>query len=286
MAGKVWFGTRERMQWVPAPAVNVDAGKTGWNNSLTYLNGGARVRRSKTSAKKYSFSWNLQGRSDIQPILDYADGMYGNGPLYYTDPFAADRNVLPAYWAAPYMNYYDGPLIVDSVRPDLTNLGTSTNGYPVEAAVYSLTSTSVVPKLFIPIPTGYTAYVGAHGSLVSGSATVRVTPETSATSSGTPVDLTLLSLNSAPTNATFSASSGIIGITLTMRSASTGKIQLSGLMVQVLPDGAVSPSGGFISGQGTSGMSFVSQPVVSQYNAALDKVGVSAELIETEAWTW
>ena len=95
----------------------------------------------------------------------------------------------------------------------------------------------------------------------------------------------MLANTAAPTNATFSGNS-FIGITLTLRSASAGKLQLSGLMVQVLPDGAVSPVGGFISGQGTSGMSFTSQPAVTQYSAVMDRVGVSADLVETEAWTW
>ena len=29
MAGKVWFGTKAAMQWIPAPAINVSAGKQG-----------------------------------------------------------------------------------------------------------------------------------------------------------------------------------------------------------------------------------------------------------------
>lgn len=168
----------------------------------------------------------------------------------------------------------------------MINNGTSTNGYPVESAQYILTNSSNVPSVFIPIPPDHTAYVGAHGSLASGSASVRVIPELTAIASGTPVDLTLLSSSSTTlTNATFSGNS-YIGITLTMRSASTGSLILDGLIVQVLPDGAVASTGAFISGQGQSGMSFASQPVVSEYNAAQDKVGVSAELVETEAWAW
>lgn len=284
--GKVWFGTKAFMQWVPAPAVNVRAGKAGYQSQVNFTNGGSWVRRSKTSAKTFGFSWNMKHRSEIQPILDYADGVYGNGYIYYSNPFAMDRNALPAYWATPFMNYYDGPVIVDGVRPTLMNNGSSTNGYPVESALYALTSTSNVPSVFIPIPPGYTAHVGAHGSLASGSATVRVIPELSAVASGTPVDLTLLSTSTTTlTNATFSGNT-YIGITITMRSASAGSLILDGLIVQVLPDGAVPPSGAFISGQGQSGMSFISQPSVSEYNAALDRVGVSVELVETEAWAW
>jgi hypothetical protein len=282
----VWFGTKGNMKWVPAPAIDVQAGRVGWAQQANFMGGGAWVRRSKAAAKKFVFSWNLKSRAEIQPIIDFADGLYGNGYIYYSNPFAMDRNVLPSYWAAPYMNYYDGPVVVDETRPTVTSTTTSVNGYPLESAIYTITSTSNVPSVFIPIPPGYTAYVGAHGTLNSGSASVRVIPEISPIASGSPTDLTLLSTTtSTRTNSQFSGNS-YIGITITMRSASTGVLQLSGLIVQVLPDGAVVESGGFISGQGQSGMSFVSEPVISEYSAAMDRVGVSAELIETEAWAW
>lgn len=284
--GQVWFGTKAHMQWVPAPAVDVQAGKQGYQNQVVFTNGGTWVRRSKSAFRRYLFAWNMKLKEDVQPILDYADGIYGDGYMYYLNPFWADRNALPAYWAAPFINAYDGPVVVDGVRPTVVNTNASTNGYPVENAVYTITSTSSVPSVFVPIPPGYTAHVGAHGQLQSGSASVRVVPELSAIASGTPVDLTLLTTSSTTrTNATFSGNT-YIGITITMRSASTGSLMLSGLIVQVLPDGSVPGAGGFISGQGQSGMSFVSQPSVSEYSAAFGRIGVSAELAETEAWAW
>lgn len=284
--GQVWFGTKANMRWIPAPAVDVQAGKQGYQSQVMFTNGGAWVRRSKAAHRRFMFAWNMKLIDEVQPILDYADGMYGNGYLYYLNPFWSDKNALPSYWAAPFINTYDGPVIVDGVRPTIVNTNTSTNDYPVENAVYTITSTSKVPHIFVPIPPGYTAHVGAHGELDSGSATVRVIPELSAIASGTPVDLTLLTTaTDVRTNATFSGNS-YIGITITMNSASSGSLILSGLIVQVLPDGSVPASGGFISGQGQSGMSFASQPSVSEYSAALGRIGVSAELIETEAWAW
>lgn len=284
--GEVWFGTRAHMQWIEAPAVDVQAGKQGYQSQVSFTNGGAWVRRSKAASKRFMFAWNMKSREQVQPILDYADGIYGNGPIYYCNPFVMDRNVLPAYWASPFINAYDGPLIVDGIRPTTVDLGVSSNGYPVEAAVYKFTSTSKVPTLYIPIPPGHTLYIGAHGQLQSGSASVRVTPFTSPVASDAPVDLTLLTTSTTTrTNATFSGNT-YVGVELTMRSASTGTLLLNGLIAQVLLDGAVLPSGGFISGQGQSGMAFASQPSLSEYNAALDRVGVSAELIETEAWAW
>lgn len=282
----VWFGTKGYMQWVPAPAVDIPAGKQGYSANAAFLSGGAYSRRSKAAAKRFTLSWNMRHREDIQPVLDYADGIYGDGYIYYSNPFAIDRNALPAYWASPFINYYDGPLVVDGVRPDIINNNSAVNGYPVESAVYTLTSTSRVPSIYVPIPPGYTAHVGAHADVNSGSAFVRVTPEVSAVSSGTPVNLTLLSRSTTTrTNAMFEGDS-YQGITVTMGSSSSGSLVVHGIIVQVLPNGAVPLSGGFVSGQGQSGMSFANHPSVSEYSAALDRVGVSVEMIETEAWAW
>lgn len=282
----IYFGTKNYMQWVADYKVDVDAGKGGWSARADFQNGGAWVRRSKAAAKEYTLSWNMRPREDVQPILDYADGLYGDGYIYFTNPLWMDKNVLPAYWAQPYINYYDGPVVVGGVRPVLVNQNTSTNGYPVEAAVYTLTSTSVSPTIFIPIPTGYTAHVGAHGSVNSGAAGVRVTPEISAIASGTPVDLTLLPVSTTQrTNATFSGDTNL-GITISLRSASSGTLLLNGLIVQVLPNGQTPAPGGFISGQGQSGMQFVEQPKVSEYSAAFGLIGATAKLVETEAWSF
>jgi len=278
MYGKVWFGTREYMQWVPAPAVEVDATRQGFAATTNFLNGGAQIRRSKTSARRYSFSWNLQRREDITPVLDYADGIYGKGHVYYVDPFAADRNMLPPYWAAPYMNYYDGPVMVDGKRPELVTNGSVTNGYPLESARYTVTDDSTAPRIYIPIPPGYTAHVGVHGTLEDGDAGM------SAYYAGAEHPITLLSPSSAMrTNMMIT---GQDGFELKFNSSDEGVLRLDGMIVQVLPNGAVPPSGGFISGQGTSGLEFENQPAISQYNAVMDRIGVTADLIETEAWKW
>lgn len=284
---QVWFGTKSFMQWIPAPAVDVSAGKQGFANAAQFTNGGAWVRRSKASAKRYTLSWNMKSRDEVRPILDYADGLYGDGFIYYVDPFAMDNNVLPAYLAAPYINGYDGPFTVDDARPAIINNGTSVNGYPVESAQYKVTSTSKVYSVFIPIPPDHTIHIGAHGALQSGNASVTVAPVFNPTSTGAPGNLTLLARNSTTrTNYALPANNGYMGVEISLRSTSTGIIQLDGIVAQILPDGAVMSSGGFISGQGSSGMSFASQPSYSEYSAALDRVGASVELVETEAWSW
>jgi hypothetical protein len=56
-------------------------------------------------------------------------------------------------------------------------------------------------------------------------------------------------------------------------------------MIQVLETGVTPETGGFISGQGNSGLQFVSQPTYTPYSSALNKVGVVAELAENYGWT-
>lgn len=284
MRRHVWFGTKDHMQWIPTPKVDVPAGKTGFSNAVQFMNGGQWQRKSKASAKKYTFSWNLKSRDAIRPVLDYNDGLYGDGWIYYCHPFAMDKNVCPAYWATPYINAYDGPVVVDDARPELVNTGSVVNGFPIESAIYTVTSTSRIPSVFLPIPPGYTLHIGAHGELLSGSAAVKII-EHITPAGGPESNLTLLTKTDALTNYTVSGST-YTGVTITLTSASTGQLQLDGIIAQVLKDGADAPTGPFISGQGQSGMEFAGDPEVSDYNVAYDLVGVSANFIETEAWAW
>jgi len=66
--------------------------------------------------------------------------------------------------------------------------------------------------------------------------------------------------------------------------AGSGTITLTGIMVQVIKTGVNPGPGMFISGQGNSGCSFVTQPQYTPYSAAFDRVGVVAELAETGGW--
>lgn len=279
--GKIWFGTRDLMQWVPDPAVNVEASKSGWSTETSFLNGGAYVRRSMAAHRRYSMSWNMRHRADVRPILDYADGIYGTGPIYWANPFDMDTNMLPPYWAAPMMGGYDGIILngAEYERPELVP-SPNTLGYPVQSALYTV-GADPKPSVWIPIPPGYTAWIGAHGQNGTGG-TVVATPTNGP---GTPGSGTTLTLLSTATETRFNQSfdsDTYDGVLISL--GGSGTITLSGLMVQLLPTGATPENGGFISGQGSSGCSFASQPFVSEYSAAFDRVGVNIELVETEAW--
>jgi hypothetical protein len=275
------MGTRNQMLEVRAPAVNMPSSKQGYFNKVDFLNGGTSIRRSTAAHKNYTMSWNFLDRDEARKILDLADGVYGRGPLYVHDPIAADRNVLPQYWATPSQGLSDGLALNDGTRGEGVTTPANSLGFPSESVLYTVLS-GQTRRVWVPIPDGYTAHVGAYGSNGTGG-TVVATPTIDAGSDGSPVTLTLLSVASnARFNQSF-ASSSFDGVTLSLGGA--GTVTLSGIMVQVLETGVTPETGGFISGQGNSGLQFVAQPTYTPYSSALDKVGVVAELTEYYGWT-
>jgi hypothetical protein len=277
----MWFGTRNLMQEIKDPAVNMGASKVGWQTQSNYLNGGAYTRNSVGAHKEYDLSWNLTDRDTVREITDYADGVFGSGLVYWADPFVMDKNMLNMGWSVPSQGASDGVILTGTdTRPTLLDTPGNTLGYPTQSAVYTV-GVGDKPYMWIPVPPGYTAWVGVHGTAGSGGY-VAATTTTGPNSTGA---TTVLSTQSVTDTNRFSYSvdsPGIDGLYLTL--GGTGTVVLSGLMVQVLPTGYTPPTGGFISGQGHSGCRFASQPVLTQYSAVMDKVGLTAKLIEIGSW--
>jgi len=276
-----YMGTRNQMLEIRAPSVNMPSSKQGYFSKVDFLNGGTSIRRSTAAHKNYTMTWNSLDRDDARVILDLADGVYGTGPLYVHDPIAADRNVLPQWWATPSQGLYDGLALNDSARGEAVITPSNALGFPVESVRY-VVDAGLSRSVWVPIPKGFTAHVGAYGFDGSGG-TVVATPTVSASSSGAPVTLTLLDVtDSSRFNRSFS-SAFFDGVMLSLGGA--GTLTLSGILVQVLETGVTPDSGGFISGQGNSGLQFVTQPTYTPYSSALDRVGVVAELTEYYGWT-
>lgn len=287
---RMWFGNRNYMQWILAPQINYDSSKRGWANVATYLNGGAFVQRSSTAAKGYVFTWALKSRDEIRAVNDYADGVYdsdlatGHDPIYFLDPFAMDKNLLPQFWATPALGHGDAPLLAgeyDEDRPAVLPTTPNSFGYPFNTAIYTLTADQQRSSVWIPCPPGYTLWIGAHGTATD-TAGVTVTPTTGPSTTGTPVTVPLLSVLTAQRVNTSVDGDAYNGGLISL--SGNGTLSLSGLIAQVLPKGATPQIGGFISGQGHSGCSFIEEPTLTNYSAAIDKVGIVANLLETEGW--
>lgn len=284
MRDMMYFGTRERMTWVRAPDANYDGSRVGWDGgAATLLNGGTIVQRSTTAHRTFNYGWNMMSRDEIRAITDYADGVWGPGAIFLLDPFAMDKNLLPQHWASPRTVLQDAPVLSGAPRREVVEYPTEyTNllGYPAKGMLYQNSvnwpRVTLRPKLYIPIPSGYTLWFGAHGA-ANATSNITVTP-----SNGIAIAMPVLSNT---TTQRFSHSwdgAQVAGIELSF--GGSGASILTGMMVQVLPTGTAPEAGGFISGQGHSGLRFSSQPSLTQNNVALDKQSLSVQLIEDEAW--
>lgn len=292
---KMWFGTRTRMQWVDCPRIDMDLSSVGWSTESQYLNGGAGARGSLSSHKVYDMSWSAMNRADVRSITDYADGIYssqdGVNLIYFVDPTTVGHysNVLPQLWASPFQQGVEGLTLLQNQSPSVVTTPSNTLGYPARSIQY--TANSPATSLWVPIPPGYTAWVGVHGSATGGAGLTAAT--TLGQSSATPVLLPTLSVASSTRfSNSYTSSSSVDGILLSIANlgpGSTDTFTWSGTIVQLLKTGVTPQSGAFVSGQGHSGCQFSEKPSVSiQFlgREASDnaQLSVAANLIETGSW--
>jgi len=282
MAEGMWFGTRNNMRWIKAPQVGMPSAKSGRYSDAEYINGGAFAQSSTASHKNYRMTWESATRDQVRPIMDYRDGLYGNGPFYWCDPIAMQYNLLPQWLASPFQGLDDGLILTGKdARGEPVDTPANILNYPTQSIRYTVAASDPVKKVWVPIPSGYTLWVGAHGQDGTGG-TVVATPTTGPTTTGTAVNLTLLSVTSTTrVNQSFDGDTyGGVLVSL----GGVGTVTLSGIIVQVFKTGTTPPTGDFISGQGHSGCSFSGWPDYTPYSAALDIVGLVAEFVETEGW--
>lgn len=283
----MWFGTRGFEAWVPAPSINPDYSRSGHSSRVDYLTGGVGLRESKYAHNVYSLSWGpTKSRDAVRLITDFADGVFdtqdGTNLIYWIDPMAADKNVLSQGWATPSLACEDGPpLVVDSLgdgRPTAVATAANNFRYPARSAFYTQQTDSIVLEQYIPIPPGYSAWVGVHGDTEDVITVQRVDGYVTVGSAVTPA---VMGLTAEQVNTEFSSadSSGIVLSIADVGSETT--FTLYALVAQILPIGTLPVAGNFISGQGHSGCEFVGKPTKSPYSARLDRVALSARLEET-----
>lgn len=272
MAGQMYFGTKGNMKMVRCPVIGMDMGKTRWGIDGVFLNGGGYEKHSATGHKRYAMSWEMISIAEANAIEDYFDGLYGDPPFYFLDPFALAGNILPQYWAAPYLAAIGAPSLTGG-SPTATATAANTLGYPTRSATYASYAAGGT-SLYIPVPPGSNFYFGWHGS---GTGTITLTPDSgSVVTASTPLAVT----STTRTNAVLTNPGGV---TLSLTAATS--MVISGMFGYI---GTAAPVlGGFLSGQGHSGCGIVvGDTVRTGYSApqALDKVSLGTTLVEVGAW--
>lgn len=277
MERSIWFGTKDYARWLPAPSVNNYAsGAANWTTKTSYLNGGAYVRNSFGSHREYNLAWNLKSQAELNPVLDFAQGLYGDGLIYWVDPFAQYTNVLPKDWSAPMLGGYDGISLTGDVRPTLTPTSANSFGFPTQSAVFTSVGVGGAAT-YVPIPPNHDLIVRAYGSGTA-NMTVKQTNQSPVIVPWTTVD----DMNNAGNLRRFSADALGSGVEVYLGAGASATV--TAVMAQIVKAGETPHWDGFLSGQGNTGCRFEGMPQSSPYSAAMDKIGMSAKLVEVGAW--
>ncbi len=287
MASVVYFGTKDKQSWIKSPSSPLSAGSVGWAAKTQLLNGRASVRRSTASHREFAAEWfgelNSGLDSSLQEIKNYSDGLYGEGPFYWVDPFAANQNILPPHWAAPMLTESDWPNLGTDLVPTFTK-ATVANGFPMKYASYPAGDAYVsTNKLTLIIPSGYKLHFGWHGPSASPSTGVRIVPYLRSTGAAA------TALNPARINAggTLRTNTQVNGTTYSyveifLAADTEQSIDITGMIAQILPDTSSVASGGFIAGKGTTALQFEGSPEIEYYSSTIGsgQAGMSVNLVE------
>jgi hypothetical protein len=290
MASQVYFGNSNKQTWIKSPSSGMNASSKGWGATTELLNGRASVAKSNGSHRVLSPSWvgslNATDLSEsLQTIKDFSDGLYGDGPFYWVDPFAAATNILPPHWAAPMLTEKDWPNLATGLIPEFFTAFTTANNYPIKSVKYTTTDNYESDnKITIIIPTGYKLHFGWHGPIgTSVNIGVRIVPYLRTTGEA----VTALNPSKIETGGTVRTNTQINGTTYSkveifIATAVASNLNIHAMIAQILPASATVASGGFLSGRGTTALEFSSKPTIEYYSSNINngQIGMSAEWTE------
>lgn len=287
MASVVYFGTKDKQAWIKSPSSGMKAGNSTWASKTQLLSGRAFVRRSKASHRTFAAEWfgelNAPNEQSLQTIKNFADGLYGNGPYYFIDPFAAAQNVLPPHWAAPMLTENDWPKLAPGLVQTFTS-APSTNDFPIKYASFAaLDVYESTNKLTLIIPEGYQLHFGWHGPSASASAGVRIVPYLRLDGTAdTAIDPARIDVGGTTRTNTTVDGDTYSYVEIFLATDLEQSIDITGMIAQILPATTSVAAGGFIAGKGTTGLEFESAPDIEYYTSAIGngQVGMSVNWTE------
>lgn len=292
MDRKVYFGNDQKQVWIDAPRTGLNASSQSYYNESQLLNGRTHINRSRGSHRRFNANWlgSLNAstlENSLQTIKDFADGIYGDGPFYWVDPYAINMNLLPPHWAAPGLQQQSWPQLWDVAPFEYVSTASNLLNYPATSARYSSGSTDEqdsTKKLTLIIPDGYTLYFGWHGAVASGSAGVRIDRYRRNDGTVESVDPDVISVTSS--NRTNTIISGTVyskvDIYFYNPAGADYDFTVAGMIAQILKGTNYPEAGGFISGRGTTGLEFSNSVNLEYYSANINEgqVGLSTQWIE------
>lgn len=298
MGSTIYFGNRQKQTYIPAPDVGMAWSNVKRSNLIALEGGGVYVDDSKASHREGVAEWSTQNPASFRVVKEFLDGVWGPGPFYWVDPFAADTNLLSPAWATPgIIADGDWPEIYTAPRVSAPTATPGLLGLPTRTVTYAPTnlSTDAAPtrRFTILIPPGYQLAFGCHGWR-TGSAVVAVRSTmangTQSTTTFAPADttgtLSLQATNLFP----YSAGNRFVDIFLARTDATSSTISLAAMRAIVVPEGAtiIADNQPFVSGEGAGGLRFAGGITETLNYAprdpALRSKGFSVKLVEIGDW--
>lgn len=291
MNRKVYFGNATKQLWVPAPQSGLAASTNGFVSENVLLSGRGSLRRSKASHRSFSASWigsmNADAAEDsLHTIKDFSDGLYGDGPFYWLDPYAIDTNLLPPHWAAPMLSASGWPSLCDAATASLVATEANARNYPTQSLrlTFGASIAEGTQVATIIIPSDHRLHFGWHGEQNSGDATVALRAYDRDTGAPTDIEPAVLAVTALTRTNTQLRGSDYSRVEVLIKNptASTSQIDIAGMIAQVLPEGGFVETGDFISGRGTSALEFAELPQIEYYSARVNngQIGMSARFLE------
>ncbi len=287
MAGLIYFGTKDKQSWIKAPLSGMKADLVGWSSETQLLNGRAFVKRSRGAHRRFDASWvgsyNANEEASLQHIVNYATGLYGDGPYYFVDPFASNQNIMPPHWAAPMLTQKDWPELTNQYSPAFVS-ATVANDYPSKYIEYSTLDNFVSErKVTLIIPAGYKLHFGWHGPASGSTSGVRIVPYKRADGTADTAlnPAKIVAGGSVRTNTNINGTTySHVEIFLATTAAST--LQITGMIAQILPATSSVASGGFIVGKGTTGLEFAQMPTIEYMTSTINsgQIGMATSWVE------
>lgn len=303
LSNQMWFGTTQKMQLVRVPSQGMQRTRQGYSSSHQLENGGYYVYEpSMVKHLEYKMDFGIYeataaGGLDI--YAQYAQGFYGSGPFYFADPMYYDVNIFSYQWSAPGMSprMYSLSSSGGTVATAANTVNQPINSmqtYVADSVANNTYDTSVYNPTIIPIPPGYTLWLGWSGS-ASANGVIRMESWVSgAASPAASSNLTALSVTGTTRLNTSVASTSAEFVKIGYARSATGtgaNVTVASMMAQLWPTG-VSPTltGNFIPGEGNNGCKFDGGAVEETYvmrdnqNRNVHLKGLSFSLLEVGSW--
>lgn len=106
----IYFGNIRKAQYIPAPKAGMDAGGVGSDEDMSFVNGGRYLAQSAATSRTFPMAWDVTPKESLDCLVQYRNGEFGTGLLYWVDPFAS--NALPPHWASPELATKGWPSLI------------------------------------------------------------------------------------------------------------------------------------------------------------------------------